>query len=103
MAHNPSRLASPATAEAVVRAMEAVATEKNGTGRRAPVTGISMAMKTGTAGERKSGLEALIMAFAPVESPRIAFGVIAEDAGPAEFAGAKIAHDFLEAMQSRLK
>ena len=60
-------------------------------------------MKTGTAGERKNGLEALILAFAPVESPRIAFGVIAEDAGPAEFAGAKIAHDFLEAMSPRLK
>ena len=60
-------------------------------------------LKTGTAGERKRGLEALILAFAPVESPRIAFGVIAEDAGPAEFAGAKIAHDFLEAMAPRLR
>jgi len=48
-------------------------------------------------------LEAVILAFAPVESPKIAFAVIAEDAGPAEFAGAKIAHDFLEAMQDRLK
>jgi peptidoglycan glycosyltransferase len=98
-----SRLASPAAAEKVIHAMEAVATEAKGTGRRAEVAGISLAMKTGTAGERKNGLEALILAFAPVESPRIAFGVIAEDAGPAEFAGAKIAHDFLEAMQSRLK
>jgi peptidoglycan glycosyltransferase len=97
------RLASPAAAETMVHAMEAVATEAKGTGRRAPVAGISLAMKTGTAGERKSGLEALILAFAPVESPKIAFGVIAEDAGPAEFAGAKIAHDFLEAMAPRLK
>ena len=98
-----TRLASPAAAETMVHAMEAVATEAKGTGRRAPVAGISLAMKTGTAGERKSGLEALILAFAPVESPRIAFGVIAEDAGPAEFAGAKIAHDFLEAMAPRLR
>jgi hypothetical protein len=98
-----TRLASPAAAETMVHAMEAVATEAKGTGRRAPVAGISLAMKTGTAGERKSGLEALILAFAPVESPKIAFGVIAEDAGPAEFAGAKIAHDFLEAMSPRLK
>jgi hypothetical protein len=98
-----SRLASPAAAETMVHAMEAVATEAKGTGRRAPVAGISLAMKTGTAGERKNGLEALILAFAPVESPKIAFGVIAEDAGPAEFAGAKIAHDFLEAMAPRLK
>ena len=102
-AQSKTRLASPAAAETIVHAMAAVATEAKGTGRRAPVTGISLAMKTGTAGERKSGLEALILAFAPVESPKIAFGVIAEDAGPAEFAGAKIAHDFLEAMTPRLK
>ena len=51
---------SPAAAETIVHAMEAVATEAKGTGRRAPVAGISLAMKTGTAGERKSGLEALI-------------------------------------------
>jgi len=44
-----------------------------------------------------------MLACAPVESPKIAFGVIAEDAVPAEFAGAKIAHDFLEAMSPRLK
>jgi peptidoglycan glycosyltransferase len=97
------RLAPPAAAEAIVHAMQAVVSDPKGTGRRALVPGISLAMKTGTAGERKSGLEAVILAFAPVESPKIAFGVIAEDAGPAEFAGAKIAHDFLEAMQDRLK
>jgi peptidoglycan glycosyltransferase len=97
------RLAPPTAAEAIVHSMEAVVSDPKGTGRRALVPGISIAMKTGTAGERKSGLEAVILAFAPVESPKIAFGVIAEDAGPAEFAGAKIAHDFLEAMQDRLK
>lgn len=96
-----TRLGTPAAAETMIRAMQAVAADPNGTGRRAPVEGITIAMKTGTAGERKSGLEALIMAFAPVESPKIAFAVIAEDAGPAEFAGAKIAHDFLEALKPR--
>jgi peptidoglycan glycosyltransferase len=95
-------LASRAAAETMIRAMQAVATEPHGTGRRAPVEGVSIALKTGTAGERKSGLEALILAFAPVESPKIAFGVIAEDAGPAEFAGAKIAHDFVERLKPRL-
>jgi penicillin-binding protein A len=98
-----TRLASAAAAEVIISAMKAVVTETNGTGHRALVDGISLAMKTGTAGERKNGLEAVILAFAPVESPRIAFGVIAEDAGPAEFAGARIAHDFLEAMSPRLK
>jgi len=91
-------IATPQHAEAIVQAMVAVATRPKGTGRRAPVDGMSMAMKTGTAGERANGgLEALIVAFAPVDHPRIAFGIIAEDAGPAEYAGAKIAHDFVAA------
>jgi peptidoglycan glycosyltransferase len=102
-AQSKARLASPAAAEAIVQAMEAVATDAKGTGRRVQLDGISIAMKTGTAGERKNGLDAVILAFAPAESPRIAFGIIAEDAGPAEIAGAKIAHDFLEAMRGRLK
>lgn len=97
-----TRIGSAAAAETMIGAMQAVASEPRGTGRRAPVSGISLAMKTGTAGDQKSGLEALIMAFAPVESPKIAFAVIAEDAGPAEFAGARIAHDFLEALKPRL-
>lgn len=96
------RLASPAAAETMVQAMEAVVTDAKGTGHRALLPGISIAMKTGTAGDRKNGLDAVILAFAPAESPRIAFGIIAEDAGPAELAGAKIAHDFLEAMRTRL-
>jgi len=102
-AQSKSRLASPAAAEAIVQAMQAVATDAKGTGRRVQVEGISVAMKTGTAGERKNGLDAVILAFAPAESPRIAFGILAEDAGPAEIAGAKIAHDFLQAMAGRLK
>jgi len=96
------QLASAAAAETMIGAMQAVATNPRGTGRRAPVPGIPMAMKTGTAGERSQGLEALIMAFAPVQSPKLAFEIIAEDAGPAEFAGAEIAHDFLERVKSRL-
>ena len=96
------RLGSAAAAQRIVQAMVAVANDPRGTGRRVTVEGVSVAIKTGTAGDRKSGLEALILAFAPVESPKIAFGIIAEDAGPAEFAGARIAHDFLEKMKPRL-
>jgi peptidoglycan glycosyltransferase len=97
------QVGSREAAETMIGAMQAVTTEPRGTGRRAPVPGIPMAMKTGTAGERTSGLEALIMAFAPVAQPKIAFSVIAEDAGPAEIAGAKIAHDFLEGIKGRLQ
>jgi membrane carboxypeptidase/penicillin-binding protein len=96
-----TRIATAAAAERIIQAMEAVTTGR-GTGRRAPVEGLSLAMKTGTAGERKNGLEALILAFSPVDKPKIAFGVIAENAGPAEFAGAKIAHDFLQRMKPRI-
>jgi len=42
------------------------------------------------------------MAFSPVDKPKIAFGVIAESAGPAEYAGARIAHDFLQRIKPRL-
>jgi len=97
-----TRVGSAAAAARMIIAMQAVAADPQGTGHRAPVSGIPMAIKTGTAGERKEGLQALILAFAPVESPRIAFGIIAEDAGPAEYAGADIAHDFLERIKSRL-
>lgn len=83
------------TAEKVIKAMRAVVTRPDGTGRRAAVEGITLAMKTGTAGQRANGFNSLIIGFAPADNPRIAFALIAEDAGPAEFAAAKIAHDFV--------
>ena len=99
-----AQLAPRAAAEQMVQAMRRVVQSPKGTGRRAQVEGIDLAMKTGTAGERKEGgLESVIVAFAPADAPKIAFGMIAEDAGPAEYAGAKIAHDFLEAIKPRLK
>jgi penicillin-binding protein A len=82
------------TAEMVIASMRAVVEREHGTGRRAKVAGITMAIKTGTAGERP-GFNSLIVGFAPADNPRIAFALIAEDAGPAEFAAAKIAHDFV--------
>ena len=97
-----TRIAKQQSAETMIGAMQAVVTNARGTGRRAPVDGVPIAMKTGTAGKRENGFQALIVAFAPVADPKIAFGIIAEDAGPAEFAGAKIAHDFVSAMKPRL-
>ena len=98
------QIAPRASAEEIVQAMRRVVQSPKGTGRRARVEGLDIAMKTGTAGERKEGgLESVILAFVPADAPKIAFGMIAEDAGPAEYAGAKIAHDFIEAMKPRLK
>lgn len=97
-------LASPEVAGQMIEAMKAVVTSPGGTGKRAAIDGLSIAMKTGTAGDRATGgLQAVIVAFAPAEQPKIAFGMIAEDAGPAEYAGAKIARDFLVAVEPRLK
>jgi hypothetical protein len=95
-----TRIASVEAAEQVIRAMEAVSTSPKGTGRRARIEGLTIAMKTGTAGKRENGYQALIVCFAPVEHPSIAFGLIAESAGPAEYAGAKMAHDFLTALRT---
>lgn len=97
-----TRVATKEAAEAIVASMRAVVERDTGTGRRAEVPGLTLAMKTGTAGLREHGYHALIMAFAPVESPKIAFAIIAEESGPAEFAAAKMAHDFLTAVKGRL-
>jgi peptidoglycan glycosyltransferase len=97
-----AEIAPRAHAERLIQTMVAVVTRPAGTGRRAPIAGVTLAMKTGTAGRREDGYHATIIAFAPVEQPRIAFAVVAEDSGPAEFAGAKIVRDFLEAVRGRL-
>jgi peptidoglycan glycosyltransferase len=89
-------------AEEVIALMRAVVERPQGTGRRAKVEGMSLALKTGTAGEEAGGFDSLIIAFAPVEEPKIAFALIAEDAGPAEFGATKIAHDFLSAIAGNL-
>ena len=98
-----SRIASTEAAQRMVQAMVAVVNRPKGTGRRADIEGVPLALKTGTAGKRATGYQAVIMAFCPVDAPRIAFGIVAEDAGPAEFAGAKIAHDFMDQIRDRLK
>jgi hypothetical protein len=95
-----TRIASERAAATMTHAMEAVVTDPRGTGRRAMVAGVPIAMKTGTAGSREKDYDALIMAFAPAQSPTIAFAVIAENAGHAEVAGAQITHDFVSAMFS---
>ena len=96
-AQGSSRIASERAATTMIHAMQAVVTDPRGTGRRAFIDGVPIAMKTGTAGSREKGYDALIMAFAPVDSPKVAFAIVAENAGHAELAGAQIAHDFVAA------
>lgn len=97
------RVATRDASERMIKAMIAVVTRDKGTGRRAPIDGVTVALKTGTAGKREEGYHAVIVAFAPVDQPKIAFALVAEDSGPAEFAGAKIAHDFMQGISARLK
>ncbi|MBK5258032.1 MAG: hypothetical protein JJE51_00430 [Thermoanaerobaculia bacterium] len=97
-----TNVASRDAAERVVKAMTAVATRPTGTGRRAQVDGFPLAIATGTAGKEADGYHAAIIAFAPVETPKIAFALIIEESGPAEFVAAKVAHDFMAAIKDRL-
>ncbi|TDI32899.1 MAG: hypothetical protein E2P03_05820 [Acidobacteria bacterium] len=94
---------SPATTAVIAAAMEAVITSPRGTGRRAALDGLSFAMKTGTAGEREFGLNSIIIGYAPLDNPQVAFAFIAEHAGKAELAGARIARDFLATVRNEFE
>lgn len=100
--HKGAQIVKREAAEQLVRAMAAVVTNPQGTGRRAQVEGVTLAMKTGTAGKEERGYHAVVIGFAPVENPKIAFALVAEESGSAEFAAAKIVHDFLTAIRGRL-
>jgi beta-lactamase class D len=97
-----TQIADRRNAEEVVRGMMAVVTHPLGTGRRAAIDGVALALKTGTAGKEEHGYHAIVIGFAPADHPKIAFALVAEASGPAEFAAAKIAHDFLTAIRGRL-
>ena len=91
------------TTARVIRAMKTVVTNPRGSGRRAAIPGMSIAMKTGTAGDSANGgYDSVILAFAPADAPRIAIGMIAENSGPAERAGAEIARAFFSGVMGLL-
>lgn len=99
---NSKQVVQPATAARVTQAMKGVVTNPRGSGRRAAIPGLSIAMKTGTAGDAANGgYDSVIMAFAPADAPRIAIGMIAENSGPAERAGAEITRRFFTAVMGR--
>jgi peptidoglycan glycosyltransferase len=94
---------SPATTAVIAGAMEAVITSPQGTGRRAALDGLSFALKTGTAGKRDSGLNSIIIGYAPLDDPQVAFAFVAEHAGKAELEGARIVRDFLSTVRNEFK
>ena len=97
------RFMSEETARMLTRAMEQVVLHEEGTGRRAAIQNLSIAMKTGTAGEGSKGYDAIMMGFAPVENPKIAFAIVVEHCGKAEFEGARITRLFLESIRGYIQ
>ncbi|RPJ55011.1 MAG: hypothetical protein EHM12_13040, partial [Dehalococcoidia bacterium] len=75
--------------------MQAVIESPEGTGRRARVEFVQVAAKTGTAGEIKTGYDAIITGFFPANRPRYAFAFILQQGGRAENEGAAFLKDFL--------
>ncbi len=94
---------SPEDRQVIAGALNQVVTSEKGTGRRAAIEGFQFAMKTGTSGEREFGLDSVIIGFAPLESPKIAFCLYAHGAGKAELEGARIVRDFLLRCKERLQ
>jgi len=78
-------------------AMELVVEAPDGTGKRARVDFVKVAAKTGTAGDKKLGLDAILTGFFPADKPQYAFAFRLERAGKAEWRGAMFLKDFLTA------
>ena len=93
------RFMSEKTSKVLTEAMLDVVKNADGTGRRAALPSFPFAMKTGTAGEGASGYNAIVIGFGPVPNPKIAYAILLEHAGKAEFEGARITRLFLESIQ----
>lgn len=78
------------------QAMTAVQDYEDGTGRRARVDFMLTALKTGTAGDKKSGLDSILMGFFPAVKPQYAFAFRLQQAGKAQLEGAYFLKRFLE-------
>ncbi len=85
----------------VKNAMIRVVEDKNGTGKRSKVDFVRVGLKTGTAGSKKKGLDAILIGFFPAEKPEYAFGFRLERVGRAELKGAYFSRDFLTAFYQR--
>jgi len=92
--HSP--LPVGATTLAAIRSMmEDVVGRPTGTGRHAQLPEVSVAGKTGTAQNSHGNDHAWFVAFAPVESPRIAVAVLVENGGGGGSVAAPIAKKIL--------
>jgi cell division protein FtsI/penicillin-binding protein 2 len=79
----------------ITRAMTGVVEDADGTGKYAKVDYVHTAIKTGSAGNKKVGLDSIIIGFFPAEKPVYAFAFRLERAGKVELNGAAFLKEFL--------
>lgn len=79
----------------IKEAMIQVVDDKNGTGKRSKVNFVQCAVKTGTAGSRKLGFDAVLLGFFPARKARYAFAFRLERGGKAQLEGAIFLKNFL--------
>jgi peptidoglycan glycosyltransferase len=82
----------------IKESMIEVINHPQGTGRRAKLSFITPAIKTGTAGKKENGLDAIVLGFFPADSPKYAFAFRIERGGKAELAGAALLKEFLKTL-----
>lgn len=87
--------ASTTTFLKIKNGMIRVVEDERGTGRRSKVDFIRFGIKTGTSGNKKLGLDAIVIGFFPAERPKYAFGFRLERVGKAEVKGAFFLRDLL--------
>lgn len=85
----------------VKKAMMEVVENENGTGYRARSETVRLAIKTGTTGSSRQGLDAVIIGFFPAEQPRYAFAFRLQGAGLAEFSGAFFLRGLLNSLYQK--
>ncbi len=74
---------------------EMVDVVRNGTGRSAALSGVTVAGKTGTAENPHGKAHAWFVGFAPAEEPKVAVAVLIENAGAGSGSAAPLARDVL--------
>jgi hypothetical protein len=86
----------------IKEAMKAVVESPRGTGKRARVDFVKTAIKTGTAGDKNKGYDAILTGFFPAERPAYAFAFILRRVGKAEIKGAIFLKNFLVSFNKKL-
>jgi cell division protein FtsI/penicillin-binding protein 2 len=69
---------------------------ERGIGAKARIEGLKIAGKTGTSGSRNPNFHAWFICFAPVDNPKIAVAVLAENGGTGKDVAAPIAKKAIE-------